>query len=99
MTSRPVRQGISGVLGGSAAQKPSRMPCLPLTSIAWDFLPYAAHPVRNPTDRRVRTRKHGGVTGKASDRPPMSIPQILRIRVLRRELDRLQQTGTYFDNL
>ncbi len=50
MTSRPVRQGISGVLGGSAAQKPSRMPCLPLTSIAWDFLPYVAHPMRNPTE-------------------------------------------------
>ena len=25
-------------------------------------------------NRRVRTRAHGGVTGKASDRQPMSIP-------------------------
>ena len=44
------RQGISGVLGGLAVQKPSLMPCPPLTSIAWDFLPYTAQLVRNPTE-------------------------------------------------
>jgi hypothetical protein len=36
---------------------------------------FALHPRRlTLPNRRVRTRTHGGVTGKASDRLPMSIP-------------------------
>ena len=50
MILRSVRQGINGAPGGLAAQKLSRMPCPPLTSIAWDFLTYAAHPALNPTE-------------------------------------------------
>ena len=50
MILRPARQGILGALGGSAAQKLFRMPCPPLTSIAWDFLPCAAHPALDPTE-------------------------------------------------
>ena len=50
MILRPVRQGISGAPGGLAAQKPFLMPCQPLTSIAWDFLPCAALRARNPTE-------------------------------------------------
>ena len=55
MTSLLARQGISGVHGGLAAQKPFLMPCPPLTSIAWDFLLCVAHRAPNLPIRRVRS--------------------------------------------
>jgi transposase len=67
--------GLSGDRGGLAEHRLSPMPCHPLISTAWDFLCCIALPALDPRNRRVRTRTHGGVTGKASDRIPMSIPQ------------------------
>ena len=68
MNWRSARLGILRALGGSAAKKPY-LSCPPLTPIAWDFLPLWCNPALT-TNRRVRTRTHGGVTGKASDRLP-----------------------------
>ena len=70
LAARPA--GINGVHGGLAAQSP--------------FLCHARRLLRSPgasflalhnwrvilPNRRVRTRTHGGVTGKASDRIPMA---------------------------
>src|ERR1700739_447124 len=74
MTSRPARQGISGDHGGPAAQKPFLCHARRLLrSLGTSFLMLHNCRVILP-NRRVRTRTHGGVTGKASDRLPMSIP-------------------------
>lgn len=64
-----------GNRGGLAVHRLSLTPCQPLTSNARDFLGYSAHQAHNPNEPRlVWTRTHGGVTGKSSDRLPMSIP-------------------------
>ena len=58
----------------SVAQQPGILHPASPSSIAWDFLHCAVH-TRGLIlpNRRVRTRTHGGVTGKANDRLPMSI--------------------------
>lgn len=72
---RPARLGFRWEPGGLAVHRLSLTPCQPLTSNAGDFLGYRAHQAHNPNEPRlVRTRTHGGVTGKSSDRLPMSIP-------------------------
>src|ERR1700728_996917 len=78
MTSRPARHGISGAPGGLAAQKLSRMPCPPLTSIAWDFLPCAAHPVLNPTEPPC-TDPYARWCDRESERSPTYVNSITRI--------------------
>ena len=46
------------------------------TLIIWDFqgCSFCIALVPNQPNRRVRTRTHGGVTGTAGDRLPMSMP-------------------------
>jgi hypothetical protein len=63
---------------GPLAAQPHRSPFLCharrlLRSLGTSFLALHNWRVILP-NRRVRTRTHGGVTGKASDRLPMSIP-------------------------
>jgi hypothetical protein len=73
MTLRPARQGILGALGGSAALDAlsHAMPTAYFDRLG--LLSYAAHPELDPTEPPCTDRTHGGVTGKASDRLPMSI--------------------------
>ena len=77
---RPARQGDSGVRGGLAAHKPFLMPCRPLTSIAWDFLRYAARPALDLTEPPCTDPYARWWTGKASDRLPMSIAPVRWMR-------------------